>query len=130
MATLKRIGTRLQRGVAWAIVGTALGATPALAEFPDHPVTLIVPWNAGGSTDQTARPLAKAAEQILGQPVVIVNKPGASTTIGMTELARSAPDGYTIGTLSSSTYMAPLTGIMSSMTRSRASRLSATTGTT
>ena len=96
MATLRRIGAGLQRVVTWGIVGTVIGATPALAEFPDHSVTLIVPWNAGGSTDQTARPLAKAAEQILGQPVVIVNKPGASTTIGMTELARSAPDGYTL----------------------------------
>jgi len=111
MATLQRTRTKLQRGVLWTIVGTVLGVTPALAEFPDHSITLIVPWNAGGSTDQTARPLAKAAEQILGQPVVIVNKPGASTTVGMTELARSKPDGYTIATLSSSTYMAPLTGI-------------------
>src|SRR5690606_23209640 len=47
----------------------------------------------------------------LGQPIVIVNKPGASTTLGMSELAASEPDGYTIGTLSSTTYMAQITGM-------------------
>jgi tripartite-type tricarboxylate transporter receptor subunit TctC len=71
---------------------------------------MIVPWAPGGSTDQTGRVLAKAAEASLGQPVVILNKPGASTTLGMAELAAAKPDGYTIGTLSSSTYMIPMRG--------------------
>lgn len=88
----------------------AILSAPARAEFPDKPITLIIPWNAGGSTDQTARALAAAAEKELGQPIVIVNKPGASTTLGMSELAAAAPDGYTIGTLSTTTYMAPITG--------------------
>lgn len=74
-------------------------------QFPDRPITMIVPWAPGGSTDQSGRALAKAAEARLGQPVVVVNKPGASTMIGMSELARAKPDGYTIGTLSSSSYM-------------------------
>jgi tripartite-type tricarboxylate transporter receptor subunit TctC len=69
-----------------------------------------VPWAPGGSTDQTARVLARAAEKHLGQPIVILNKPGASTLIGMREIAQAKPDGYTIGTLSSSSYLAPLTG--------------------
>jgi tripartite-type tricarboxylate transporter receptor subunit TctC len=66
---------------------------------------LIIPWAPGGSTDISSRALAKAAESALGQPVVVVNKPGASTTIGMADLARAKPDGYTLGTLSSSSYM-------------------------
>ncbi|HEU5068212.1 MAG TPA: tripartite tricarboxylate transporter substrate binding protein [Sphingomicrobium sp.] len=82
----------------------------ARADYPDKPITMIVPWAAGGSTDQTARVLAKAAEQYLGQPIIIENKPGASTTLGMADLARSKPDGYTIGTLSSTAYLIPLQG--------------------
>jgi len=90
---------------------SAFAATAALAQkFPDRPLTLIVPWAAGGSTDQTGRALAKAAQEHLGQPIVVVNKPGASTTIGMAELAKAKPDGYTIGTLSSSSYLLALQG--------------------
>ncbi len=90
---------------------SAVAATGALAQkFPDHPITLIVPWAAGGSTDQTGRALAKAAQGHLGQPIVVINKPGASTTIGMAELAKARPDGYTIGTLSSSSYLLALQG--------------------
>lgn len=91
-----------------AIAGVLAGS--AHAEYPERPITMIVPWTAGGSTDQTARVLAKAAEAELGQPIVIVNRPGASTTIGMAELAKSKPDGYTIGTLSSSGYLVALQG--------------------
>lgn len=94
-----------------AAVFYALAASVAHAQkFPERPITMIVPWAAGGSTDQTGRSLAKAAEPHLGQPVVIINKPGATTTIGMGELARAKPDGYTIGTLSSSSYLLALQG--------------------
>jgi tripartite-type tricarboxylate transporter receptor subunit TctC len=82
----------------------------ARAEYPDKPITMIVPWAAGGSTDQTARVLAKAAEASLGQPIVIINQPGASTTIGMAALAAAKPDGYTVGTLSSTGYLIALQG--------------------
>lgn len=85
-------------------------ASAARAEYPERPITMIVPWAPGGSTDLTGRALAQAAEKILGQPIVIVNKPGAATMLGMTELAGAKPDGYTIGTLSSTTYMHPLRG--------------------
>ena len=98
------------KAAAAALVGLAtLAGAPALA-FPERPITMIVPWAPGGSTDQTSRVLARAAEKHLGQPIVILNKPGASTIIGMRELAQAKPDGYTIGTLSSSSYLAPLTG--------------------
>jgi tripartite-type tricarboxylate transporter receptor subunit TctC len=92
-----------------AVVLSALAAAPAGA-FPERAITMIVPWAPGGSTDQTSRVLARAAEKHLGQPIVILNKPGASTIIGMRELAQARPDGYTIGTLSSSSYLTPLTG--------------------
>lgn len=85
-------------------------ATSAFADYPDKPIRMIVPWAAGGSTDVTARALARAAEAQLGQPIVVVNVPGASTTIGMAQLARAAPDGYTIGTLSSTSYNFALSG--------------------
>jgi tripartite-type tricarboxylate transporter receptor subunit TctC len=88
------------------ITALVVGVVPfaAHAEFPDRPIRLIVPWAPGGSTDVTARALAKAAEPILGQPIVIINVPGASTSIGMGKLAREAPDGYTVGVLSSAAY--------------------------
>lgn len=94
-------------GLAALLAAAVLAATvgPVRAEFPDKPITLIIPWAAGGSTDQAARMLAKAAEAHLGQPVVVENKPGGSTNIGMAELARAKPDGYTIGTLSSTSYL-------------------------
>lgn len=85
-------------------------AQPVKAQYPEKPITLIVPWPTGGSTDQTARVLAKAAEAYLGQTIVVVNRPGASTTIGMAEIAKSKPDGYTIGTLSSTSYLLKLQG--------------------
>lgn len=111
--------TTIARGVwaptvialAFAALTTLLVSAPAAAaEYPERPITLIIPWPPGGSTDQTARVLAKAAEAHLGQPIVVLNKPGATTTLGMTELAAAKPDGYTIGTLSSSTYLIPLRG--------------------
>src|SRR4029079_13621897 len=72
--------------------------------------TMIIPWNPGGSADLSSRPLARAVEEYLGETGVILNKPGASSTIGLRELARAEPDGYTIGSLTSAGYMAPLTG--------------------
>jgi len=95
-------------GLAIAAVISLAGA--ARAEYPEKPITLIVPWAPGGSTDQTARVLAKAAEATLGQPVVIINQPGASTSIGMAALAAAKPDGYTIGVLSTTAYLMPLQG--------------------
>lgn len=96
--------------VAALAAAVTFGSSVAHAEYPEKPITMIVPWTAGGSTDQTARVLAKAAEAGLGQPIVILNQPGASTTIGMAALAAAKPDGYTIGTLSSTGYLVALQG--------------------
>lgn len=64
--------------------------------FPKKPVTIIVPSSAGGGTDSTARALASASEKYLGQSIGVVNKPGGSGAIGMTEGANAKPDGYTV----------------------------------
>jgi tripartite-type tricarboxylate transporter receptor subunit TctC len=68
------------------------GAQP----FPNHPIRLIVPYPAGGATDFFARTVSTKMGEVLGQQVVIDNRPGAGTTIGSEQLAKSAPDGYTI----------------------------------
>jgi tripartite-type tricarboxylate transporter receptor subunit TctC len=78
-----------------AIFGLA-GAAQA-QNFPTKPVTLIVPWPAGGGTDISMRALAEAAQKHLGQPIVIENRPGASGTLGPAQMAATAkPDGYTL----------------------------------
>jgi tripartite-type tricarboxylate transporter receptor subunit TctC len=75
---------------------------PAAAQttFPVKAITLIVPFPAGGRTDLTARAIAEAMKDDLRQPVVIVNKPGASGVLGAKEVSGSAADGYTLGLFS------------------------------
>lgn len=69
----------------------------ALAKgYPEKPIRLIVPYAAGGSTDQLARIIQKPMSEYLGQPVVVENKPGAGGAIGTDLVAKSAPDGYTL----------------------------------
>lgn len=75
---------------------------PAQADYPERPITMIVPYPPGGVTDLGARALADAMEQYLNKPVVVVNKPGGATTIGGNALATAKPDGYTIGFFPSS----------------------------
>lgn len=74
----------------------ALTGTPALAQWtPDQPITIIVPWGAGGSTDQMVRATVPVIEDALGASVVVVNQPGASGSIGTRSALEAAPDGYT-----------------------------------
>lgn len=65
-------------------------------EYPEKPIRLIVPYAAGGSTDQLARIIQKPMSEYLGQPVVVENKPGAGGAIGVDLVAKAAPDGYTL----------------------------------
>ena len=74
-----------------------LGATGALAAYPDHPITLVVPFGAGGGTDIPARLLAGMMEKKLGQPIVVQNVSGAGGTLGVAQVAAAKPDGYTLG---------------------------------
>jgi len=76
----------------------AAAFTPAWADsYPERPVQLVVPAGPGSSTDTIMRSLALVAAPLLGQSIVILNKPGASGTIGVSYVTRSEPDGYTIG---------------------------------
>ncbi|MCC7275430.1 MAG: tripartite tricarboxylate transporter substrate binding protein [Alphaproteobacteria bacterium] len=79
--------------------GAALLATAgaASAAWPTRPITLIVPWGAGGGTDATARIIGSLLERELGQPVNVVNRTGGSGVVGHTAIATAAPDGYTLG---------------------------------
>jgi tripartite-type tricarboxylate transporter receptor subunit TctC len=84
--------------------GAALGiASPALA-FPDQPVRIIVPWNAGGATDVVTRALATAMAPVLGQPVVVENRPGANGAVGAQFVAGARPDGHVLFVASAETH--------------------------
>lgn len=80
---------------AGALVGTCLGSTAwAQSEYPNRPITLIVPYGAGGVTDVMARSLAQAMSTHLNQSIVIENKPGAGASMGVMDMKTAKPDGY------------------------------------
>ena len=84
------------RLIALALVAV-FSALPALAQnFPDKPIHIIVPFTPGSATDVTARALAVVMSKNLGQTVIVDNKPGAGGTIGASQVAKAAPDGYTL----------------------------------
>jgi tripartite-type tricarboxylate transporter receptor subunit TctC len=86
-------------------------ATPGLAQtdYPAKPITLIVPFPAGGRTDVIARTVAQQLQVTLKQPIAVINKPGASSVLGSNEVAEAKPDGYTLGFFSTSVITAQYT---------------------
>jgi tripartite-type tricarboxylate transporter receptor subunit TctC len=95
---LKRRTLLASAAAASAVAG--FGLKPARAQGawkPTRPVTLIVPWGAGGGTDATARIVGSLMEKEFGQPVNVVNRTGGSGVVGHSAIATGAPDGYTIG---------------------------------
>ena len=95
----------------FALAGLAfilLAASPGLSQevYPSRPVTFIVPFPPGGSTDLGYRLLTKETEKHLGQPIVVVNKPGGGGTVGVSAIAAAKPDGYTIGQSPSGGFLA------------------------
>src|SRR5919201_678748 len=100
MASIKiRIARRvLLQNVAAAVAMRArAGWAQGAGGWPDHPLHLIVPYPPGGSTDVLFRMLAEKLKEKLGQPFIVENRPGASGNVGIDAVAKSAPDGYTIG---------------------------------
>jgi putative tricarboxylic transport membrane protein len=89
----------------------ALGTLEAAEKFPVKPIEFIVPLEAGSDGDVIARPVMQKVSQILGQPVMIVNKPGAGSSIGYREVHRAKPDGYTTGWGSATLISNKLQGI-------------------
>ena len=99
------------RMLAAIAVAAVIAAPCSLAQaqtFPARPVTMIVPWPAGGSTDLAMRALAEAAQKHLGQPIVVENRAGASGTLGPAQMAATArADGYTISQIPITVFRLP-----------------------
>ncbi len=91
----------IQRLVFFILLGGLLSCSPAgsTASYPTRPITYIVPWSPGGGTDLSARALAAGLQEVLGQPVNVVNRTGGGGVVGHLALAQAAPDGYTIGAI-------------------------------
>ncbi|MDF3063181.1 MAG: tripartite tricarboxylate transporter substrate binding protein [Microvirga sp.] len=98
-----------RRMLALALAALALGGSALAQDYPAKPVTLIVPWPAGGSTDVAMRAIAEAASKHLGQPIVVDNKAGGSGTVGPATMAATGkPDGYTIAQIPITVFRLPL----------------------
>lgn len=91
------------------LAGLGCDSGAAAAAYPEKPVTMIVPFPAGGRTDLTARVVAQHLSKHIRQTVVVVNKPGAGGVLGAREVAAAPPDGYTLGMFSSAVVTAQYT---------------------
>src|SRR5262245_61728230 len=87
-------------GICAALLVAAFTMTGALAQqqapYPNRPVTWVVPFGAGGVTDNSARFVAKVLSEKIGQPIIVENKPGAGGIVGAEYVAQAKPDGYTM----------------------------------
>jgi tripartite-type tricarboxylate transporter receptor subunit TctC len=82
---------------AFAVLAAVAAPAASQSPYPNRPITLIVPWGAGGGTDATARIIGSILEKDLKQPVNVVNRTGGSGVVGHDAIAKAAPDGYTFG---------------------------------
>jgi tripartite-type tricarboxylate transporter receptor subunit TctC len=101
----------LMKKLAGALALSVLAVAPAMAQYPDHAINLIVPWAAGGGTDATGRIVATLLEKELGQPVNVINRTGGGGIVGHTEISYSPPDGYTLGVITTELSMYHWTGV-------------------
>ncbi|MGX5737034.1 tripartite tricarboxylate transporter substrate binding protein [Bosea thiooxidans] len=94
-------------GLGAAAASAGLFAAPAIAQakYPTRPITMVCPWGAGGGTDAVVRIIAAQLEKSLGQPVNVVNRTGGSGVVGHSAIAMAAPDGYTLGIITSEIAM-------------------------
>ncbi len=104
---LRRMAATTAAAVAAAGITRNAQADDAAAGFPRRPITLIVPWAAGGATDLTLRMMAELAGQQLGQRIVVENRGGAGGTLAMPVLQQAAPDGYTLAQMPQTVFRAP-----------------------
>jgi tripartite-type tricarboxylate transporter receptor subunit TctC len=89
-------------------VVSVVSVVPAFAQgYPQKAIKIIVPFGPGGFTDVAARILQKELQPVIGQPVIIENKPGAGSTIGTAEVSKAAPDGYTLVMISTAHVISP-----------------------
>ncbi len=86
-----------QAGFSAIALSISAVAMAASGSWPEHPLTLVVPFGPGSSPDQMARVITEQASKTLGQPIVVQNRPGASGNLGTGVIAKSKPDGYTFG---------------------------------
>jgi tripartite-type tricarboxylate transporter receptor subunit TctC len=93
----------MKHSICTALLAAAL-ATPAVAAFPEKPITLVVPFPAGGASDVLGRIMARSMGARLGQTVIVDNRAGAGTAIGAASVAKAAPDGYTLLISSNTTF--------------------------
>ena len=95
--------------IALAAAAMLVSASAFAQDYPTKPITLIVPWPAGGSTDISMRAIAESASKVLGQPIAIDNKAGGGGTVGPATMAAGAkPDGYTIAQIPITVFRLPL----------------------
>jgi tripartite-type tricarboxylate transporter receptor subunit TctC len=99
METSMMIRRTLIKSLTCAAAALTLCGSALAQSYPSRPLTLIVPWGAGGGTDATARIVAALLEKEMGQPVNVVNRTGGNGVVGHSAIATAQPDGYTIGML-------------------------------
>ena len=97
VSRLSTLASALSRRAVFGLALAAAAGGACAQKWPDRPITLVVPWGAGGGTDAVARMLGSLMEKDLGQPVNVVNRTGGSGVVGHSAIASAAPDGYTIG---------------------------------
>ena len=105
---MKTACTRAASAALLAIASLVSAGAATAETFPLKPITLIVPWPAGGATDVVSRAMAESASQHIGQPIVVENKAGASGTLGAVALVGAKPDGYTIAQLPITVFRFPV----------------------
>ncbi|RJP68798.1 MAG: tripartite tricarboxylate transporter substrate binding protein [Comamonadaceae bacterium] len=108
-STTEHIPVTRRRWLGWSLAlaaapASALAAQNGGAAWPTRPLQLIVPWPAGGATDLTLRILCEETEPLLGQPIVVINRPGAAGTQVAPLLKAAEPDGHTIGQVPITVY--------------------------
>jgi tripartite-type tricarboxylate transporter receptor subunit TctC len=103
------VSRRFAAGLAFVASAVLVPATALAQAYPTKPITMVVPWPAGGSTDVVMRAISEAAAKHLGQPIVVDNKPGASGTLGPAVVAATGkPDGYTLAQIPITVMRLPL----------------------